>query len=93
MSANDFENIKLSKLPDILIVFILMGTWLLSFGSIILLLDVMGIPSSIVLTDIPIAFLIGFVGSLLWFSLLHLSILAIKRFHKELEFLFVAKER
>ena len=85
MSMTNSESIELSGLSDISLLVLLFGTWLLASGIIILLLNLLGIPISLVVNNIPIALPVGFVGALLWFSLLYFSIFVTERFHKEPE--------
>ena len=85
MSTTDFKSIELSNLPNILVLFLFIGLWLLASGIIILLLNLLGIQISLITNSLLNAFFVGLAGGLLWSSLIVCSIFMIERFNKKPE--------
>jgi hypothetical protein len=75
---NNFENAEIYKLPDLLFLFLFIGTWLLASALVIFVCDLLGI----IVNNILIGLVIGFVGALFWLLLLYFSISLIERFYK-----------
>lgn len=78
MIKNDFDYVDF----DYVILFLFIGTWLLASAIMILSFNLLGISISIVVNNILIALIAGFVGTLLWVLLMYISMSVIEKFYK-----------
>ena len=78
MIKNDFDYVDF----DYVILFLFIGTWLLASAIMILSFNLLGISISIVVNNILIALIAGFVGTLLWVLLMYFSMSVIEIFYK-----------
>ena len=78
MIKNDFDYVDF----DYVILFLFIGTWLLASAIMILSFNLLGISISIVVNNILIALIVGFVGTLLWVLLMYFSMSVIEKFYK-----------
>ena len=82
--TDEFLN-AIPRLSDTLFLFIFIGAWLLAVGILILLFNLLGISTTAIVNNIPLAFFVGIMGCLLWLSLIFFSVSLIGRIGKELE--------
>ena len=78
MIKNDFDYVDF----DYVILFLFIGTWLLASAIMILSFNLLGISISIVVNNILIALIAGFVGTLLWVLPMYFSMSVIEKFYK-----------